>query len=122
MRLLVVAEPEEEFRAWLAAQRRPAAEPKSGTPQAGGQHVFLSNSCHLCHTVTGTPAGGRTGPDLTHVASRSRIGAGTLPNERGYLAGWITDPHGSKPGVRMPANPLRPEDLHPLLDYLESLK
>jgi cytochrome c oxidase subunit 2 len=122
MRLLVVAEPEEKFQAWLAAQRLPAAEPKPGTPAARGRHVFLTNSCVLCHAVTGTPAGARTGPDLTHVGSRARIAAGTLPNERGHLAGWVTDPHGSKPGVRMPANPLRPEDLHPLLDYLEGLK
>jgi cytochrome c oxidase subunit 2 len=122
MRFQVVAEPEADFQGWLAAQRLPAVEPAPGSSAAGGQHVFLTSSCVLCHTVTGTPAGGRTGPDLTHVASRTRIAAGTLPNERGYLAGWVTDPHGTKPGVRMPANPLRPQDLHPLLDYLESLK
>ena len=121
MRLAVVVEPEEKFQQWMAAQRAPAPEPAT-EGQTRGQRVFLTNTCVLCHTVRGTPAGSRVGPDLTHVASRTRIGAGTLPNTRGYLAGWVSDPHGAKPGVRMPPNPLPPDDLRALLDYLESLK
>jgi cytochrome c oxidase subunit 2 len=121
MRFLVVVEPEDQFQRWLAAQRLPAAEP-SDEGQRRGQKVFLMNTCVMCHTVGGTPAASRVGPDLTHVASRSRIAAGTLPMTRGHLAGWVTDPHGVKPGVRMSVNPLKPADLQALLDYLESLK
>jgi cytochrome c oxidase subunit 2 len=121
MRLVVVAEPEGDFRKWLAARRQPAAEPVT-EGQKRGQQVFLTNTCKMCHSVQGTPAGSRVGPDLTHVASRPRIAAGTLPTSRGHLAGWVTDPHGIKPGVRMAVNPLRPDDLQALLDYLESLK
>jgi cytochrome c oxidase subunit 2 len=76
----------------------------------------------MCHAVTGTQAGGRTAPDLTHIASRSTIAAGTLPNTRGHLAGWIADPQRIKPGSRMPPQGLRGDDLQAVLAYLETLK
>ena len=76
----------------------------------------------MCHNITGTLAGGRTAPDLTHIASRSTIGAGSLPNTRGYLAGWIADPQHIKPGSRMPSVGLRDEELQAVLAYLETLK
>jgi cytochrome c oxidase subunit 2 len=76
----------------------------------------------LCHAINGTSAGGRTAPDLTHVASRSTLAAGTLPNTRGYLAGWIADPQHVKPGNRMPPTGLRGSDLQDVLAYLETLK
>jgi cytochrome c oxidase subunit 2 len=119
MRFQVVAESEDDFRAWYAAQLRPPPDPD--TPRQKGWEVFRMR-CAQCHTVSGTPAQGRVGPDLTHAAGRKRIAAGTLETTRGNLAGWVTDPHGVKPGVRMPANPLPPAELHPLLDYLETLK
>jgi cytochrome c oxidase subunit II len=87
-----------------------------------GQEVFLSSSCVMCHAISGTPAGSRIGPDLTHLASRQTIAAGTLPNTRGNLAGWIVNPQSIKPGTRMPPNQLDPDDLQALLAYLESLK
>jgi len=61
------------------------------------------------------------GPDLTHLASRRTLAAGTLPNTKGNLAGWIVDPQSIKPGVRMPANQLEGKDLQALLAYLRSL-
>ncbi|HEY9420346.1 MAG TPA: cytochrome c oxidase subunit II [Thermoanaerobaculia bacterium] len=125
MQFLVVAEPPEKFQAWLAAQRQPAAPPK--TPlEARGQQVFLQSQCALCHTIRGTGrgtgAGGTAGPDLTHIASRRTLGAGILPNTRGHLKGWIVNAQSSKPGNRMPPTVIRSEDLNALLAYLESLK
>lgn len=121
MALYVIAEPRNRYEAWLETQRRPAAEPRTET-QRRGKEVFIAARCAQCHTVRGTPADGRVGPDLTHVASRRFIAAGTLPNTRGNLAGWILDPQGVKPGAHMPANPLAPDDSHALLEYLESLR
>ena len=72
--------------------------------------------------MRGTPANAGDGPDLTHVASRGFIAAGTLPNTRGYLSGWIADPQALKPGTQMPPNPLAAEDMHALLEYLEALR
>jgi cytochrome c oxidase subunit 2 len=121
MAITVVAESRAQFDAWMSLQRQPAPEPV--TPQqARGRDVFLEATCLMCHTVRGTPAGGSTGPDLTHLATRGTLAAGTLPNTRGNLAGWILDPQSIKPGVKMPANSLSPADLNALLSYLETLK
>jgi cytochrome c oxidase subunit 2 len=64
----------------------------------------------------------RVGPDLTHLASRKTIAAGTLPNTRGHLAGWILNPQNVKPGSKMPPTLLASEDLHALVAYLETLR
>lgn len=121
MRIRVVAQPEEEFQSWMEAQRRPAAEPVTASQQRG-REVFLNHSCLMCHTVRGTIAGSRAGPDLTHLASRRSLGAVSMPNTRGHLAGWILDPQSVKPGNHMPPHALAAEELHALLDYLESLR
>jgi cytochrome c oxidase subunit 2 len=121
MGFTVVAEPRESFIAWLEHERSPGSTPD--TPGRGrGQRVFLSTRCALCHTVAGTGARGAVGPDLTHVASRHRLGAGVIPNTPGHLAGWVVDSQALKPGNAMPPNPLPPEDLEPLLDYLGTLR
>jgi cytochrome c oxidase subunit II len=121
MSFFIVVEPMAKFQAWMAQQRLPAAQP-SDADQKRGQSVFLRSPCTMCHTIRGTGSGATVGPDLTHLASRQMIGAGTLPNTPGNLAGWILDSQGIKPGNKMPPNPLRPEDLQALLAYLESLK
>jgi cytochrome c oxidase subunit 2 len=121
MGLLVVADPPEQFQAWLQAQRRPAAEPTDPLAKRG-LAVFQAASCALCHAVQGTPAQGRRAPDLTHVASRRTLAAGTLPNTPQQLAAWIADPQQAKPGTNMPATPLSPEDLEALVAFLGGLK
>ncbi|HEX6644048.1 MAG TPA: cytochrome c oxidase subunit II [Gemmatimonadales bacterium] len=121
MALLVIAEPHESFDAWLVRQRDSARTPADSLARRG-QEVFLASSCVMCHSVRGTPAGSRIGPDLTHLASRRSLAAGSIPNTRGHLAGWILDPQRIKPGARMPANALSPPDLEALLAYLESLR
>jgi cytochrome c oxidase subunit 2 len=121
MALNVVVHPRAEFASWLAESRTPAAEPTDSTAKEG-MKVFLAGPCSSCHAITGVPAYGTVGPNLTHLASRLTIGAGTLPNTRGNLAGWIVDPQAIKPGVRMPSNQLESKDLRALLDYLETLK
>jgi cytochrome c oxidase subunit II len=121
MGLLAVVQSPDDFAQWQEAQRKPAAEPTT-EGQRRGREVFLTTSCVLCHTISGTPAGSRVGPTLTHLASRQMIAANAFPNNRGYLAGWILDPHALKPGVRMPQNQIGSDDLQSLLDYLESLK
>jgi cytochrome c oxidase subunit 2 len=117
----VVAEPEDAFQAWLAHQRTPAPEPADAFARRG-QQVFLAAPCALCHAVAGTPAWGRNGPDLTHVGSRPRLAAGTLPNSADNLSSWVADPHRAKPGTKMPPTRLAPDDRKALVAYLETLK
>jgi cytochrome c oxidase subunit II len=121
MAFLVIADRPDSFDTWLAQQRDTALTPTTSLTQRG-QEVFLGSSCVMCHAISGTPAGSRIGPDLTHLAGRRTIAAGTLPNTRGNLAGWIVNPQGIKPGTRMPPNQLEPADLQALLAYLETLK
>jgi cytochrome c oxidase subunit 2 len=122
MGLLVIADPPDRFDAWVAAQRRPAAEPQDAKAQRGKQ-VFQASSCAMCHGITGIDfAGAQRGPDLTHVASRQTIAAGTLKNTPQELAGWIRDPQTHKPGTAMPATPLSQEDLEAIVAYLGGLK
>ena len=121
MHFLVIAEPRDEFEAWLAETARPA-DPPDTRLERRGQEVFLENSCAACHTIGGVSAISDVGPDLTHLADRSTLAAGLLENNRGNLAGWILDPQALKPGVRMPPTSLTGPELEALLAYLESLE
>ncbi|MEN3339768.1 MAG: cytochrome c oxidase subunit [Acidobacteriota bacterium] len=121
MAFTVVAEPSEQFEGWLSAQRKPAPDPGSAQT-ARGRNVVEQGPCAMCHTIRGTNAGARTAPDLTHFATRSTIAAGTAPNTRGYLAGWIADPQHLKPGSRMPPTGLSSDDLQAVIAYLETLQ
>jgi len=87
-----------------------------------GREVFLAARCNACHTVRGVAEGGTLGPDLTHVAGRARIAAGTLPMNRAAIIGWIANPQAAKPGARMPPASLPPDDLQALASWLESLQ
>ena len=117
--LLDVVDPDEDYN---AARYAKDAREAAAKIHARGQTVFLSLPCPTCHTIAGTPAGGRTGPDLTHLASRRTLAAGTLPNTRGHLGGWILDPQTQKPGNKMPPVAMDSVDLQALLAYLESLR
>ncbi len=121
MALWVVAESMEQFRVWQDQQLKPTNAPSDGDT-IRGREVFLSHACILCHAIQGTPAAGQNGPDLTHFGSRISLAAGTLPNNKGNLAGWIVDPQRVKPGNKMATVPLASDELQPLVDYLESLK
>jgi cytochrome c oxidase subunit 2 len=120
MALLVVAESREDFTRWYEKQLEPSVIPQQPLEREG-RDVLLGKSCPLCHTVRGTRAGGRVGPDLTHVASRETIGAGRLRTSDA-LDAWVADPHAFKPGVKMPQNPLTQREREALLAYLRSLR
>jgi len=91
----VVAEPQADFDLWLEGMRQPARPPQSDA-ERHGRDVFMNNRCGTCHTVQGTGAHGQVAPDLTHIGSRSTIGAGTLPNTREHRQAWVRDPQASK--------------------------
>lgn len=122
MRLLVVAEPPAAFAAWLANQSAPARAPTDPVARAG-QSVFESRACPLCHRVRGTSAAGTVGPDLTHFATRARLGANSLPNEHAYVMAWATRAQFFKPGILMPnITDFEQTELDSVATYLEALK
>jgi cytochrome c oxidase subunit II len=119
MRLRVVADTPDQFNAWAQQQAAPAVLTGSL-----GEQVFQQNTCVSCHTIRGlNGASGTVGPDLTHLGSRSTLGAGVVDNTPENLRAWISNPQQIKPGVLMPAfSSLPPADLDALVQYLEGLK
>jgi cytochrome c oxidase subunit II len=120
MILYVVADPPAEYERWAMRQRAPARTPTTGEAQRGAE-LFLQKSCAMCHAVNGTPAQGRHAPDLTHVASRMTIAAGTLENSAANREAWILDPQHFKPGAKMPSQNLQPDEIAALGAYLGTL-
>jgi cytochrome c oxidase subunit 2 len=121
MSMIVFAQPRAQFERWLARESQPAAAPRTAAARKGFQ-VFMSGACQSCHTIRGTSASGFVGPDLTHLASRTTLGAVTIPNRRHDLAEWIVDSQHVKPGNQMPDIDLRSARLQALVTYLEGLK
>jgi cytochrome c oxidase subunit II len=121
MSMAVYADPPAKFRAWLANMSKPLAPPTS--PQAkAGEQVFLTQQCESCHTIRGTAANGRIGPDLTHLMTRNTLAALTIPNDRGHLANWVIDPQDIKPGNKMPGLNLTATQFQQLMAFLQGLK
>jgi len=121
MALDVVAESDQNFESWLDAMRQPARDPPEAL-QRRGRDLFMHTRCAVCHTVRGSDAAAQTAPDLTHIATRSTLGAGTLPNTPDNLGRWIRDPQSVKPGNQMPPTPLNADEVEALVAYLETLR
>lgn len=119
MRIRVVVEPPDAFAAWLEHEGAP--QPAAGGA-AGGARLFQERTCATCHAIRGTPAAGRVGPDLTHLASRATLAAGATTNTRVHLAQWLGNPDSIKPGSHMPNLHLSEADVASLTDYLETLR
>ncbi|QDV83412.1 cytochrome c oxidase subunit II [Planctomycetes bacterium TBK1r] len=110
-----------DFEQWLRSQKRDASEP-SGRAATAGRELFHRKGCGACHTIRGTDAGGRVGPDLTHFDSRLSLGAAIKPNDADNLRRWISRTHDVKPGVQMPAfERLNQDELDSIVAYLEQL-
>ena len=119
MLLRVSVDSPEEFAAWVRDQQQSAIQDNNAV---AGRHVFESTACINCHTVTGTPANGRFGPDLTHLMSRATIASGAAQNTSQNLRLWIQNPNAIKPGSLMPAMQLTNTDLDAVVSYMETLR
>ena len=119
MLLRVYVDTPEAFETWVQAQKQPAHQDESA---AAGRRVFETTACINCHAISGTPATGRFGPDLTHMMSRATLASGAANNTRENLRLWIQDPDALKPGSLMPAMKLSDTDLDALVNYLETLR
>ncbi|HET7863631.1 MAG TPA: c-type cytochrome [Burkholderiaceae bacterium] len=122
MVLQVVSDTPQAFDAWLHHQAQPARMPQTGLQQRGLQH-FTALRCGACHTVRGVSTATLSGPDLTHLASRQHLGAGTVRNDAAGLRAWLTGVQQLKPGARMPSfDHLDAATLDALVAYLASLE
>jgi cytochrome c oxidase subunit 2 len=121
MRFRVVAASEEEFQAWITAQRQPA-EPPTDTLTQTGADLFVQKGCIGCHAVAGTLAQGVVGPNLTHFGSRQTLAAGIMENTPENLHRWLKNPLAVKPASLMPNLGLTDADIAALTAYLYRLK
>jgi cytochrome c oxidase subunit 2 len=119
MLIRVYADSPEQFAKWIAHQQQPAVQDPSAV---AGETIFMHNACINCHTIAGTPATGKFGPDLTHVASRDTIASGSVTNNEQNMRAWVNDPAHFKPGALMPPMHLNGEDVNAVSVYLMSLK
>jgi len=120
------------FAAWQKLQA-PAAGENAARIEAG-RKLFTEKTCITCHTIRGHEGIGITGPDLTHLGSRSSIAAGVLENSPERLHQWIKQPDYFKPGNKMyhggyidvatgePKFTLNDEEIDAIVAYLHSLK
>lgn len=116
----VIAQPRDEFDAWVKGQQTAPAAPSGDA--AKGADVFNRSACIGCHTIEGTKGQGKVGPNLTHFGGRISIAAGTLLNTPENLALWLKNPQAIKPENDMPNLGLSQDDIQALVAYLESLK
>ncbi len=101
---------------------------------AEGRQLFTEKACAGCHTIRGHEGVGITGPDLTHIGSRTTIAGGLLENNTRNLYRWISEPNHVKPGNKMWVGgytdretgnriiEMTPDNVSALVAYLESLK
>ncbi len=121
MRIRVIAESQEEFEEWEKQELVIPPTPSSGIA-AEGAKLFQEKACMNCHTIMGTAAAARVGPNLTHLNGRQTIGAGVLTNTPENLNKWLTNPQKYKQGSLMPNMKLSPEEVDAIVAYLEALK
>ena len=122
MLLRVYAQSPEDFAIWVKQQQQSSPPDLwSNALAKEGRTVFLHTACINCHTVAGTVATGRFGPDLTHLASRDTIASGPVQNTPQNLKKWIANPDDMKPGSLMPSMHLNDHDLDAITAYLATL-
>src|ERR1700686_2568264 len=119
MLLRVYVQSRDEFDRWVREQSQSA---HLSDTVSEGRRIFENTACTKCHVVTGTPATGQFGPDLSHLMSRETIGAGVAANTHENLRQWIKNPGAIKPGALMPAMGLNEHELDAVTAYLETLR
>jgi cytochrome c oxidase subunit II len=117
MLIRVVVDQPDEFERWAREQQQSASVNTNE-----GRKEFFANSCVNCHTLRGTSAQGKFGPDLTHLMSRKMLGAGVVPNTPDNLRLWVRDPQKFKVGCLMPNMQLTDQEVDQIVAYLQTLR
>jgi cytochrome c oxidase subunit 2 len=131
MRFQIIGVSSADFQTWAAGQQQPAPAPVDEAA-VRGQKIFFDHACIACHTINGTAAAGRVGPNLTHLASRDFIAGGILALTDDNLKAWVHNAPSIKSGTQMidfsvvdlerPNSYLDEQELSDLVAYLSALK
>jgi cytochrome c oxidase subunit II len=130
MHFRVVSQTPSDFAAWVTAQQQPGkvystAEQYNPVTQLAYQGYTLFNGaggCSGCHTVSGTNAAGKVGPNLTHLQLRTVFAGDTFALNDANLRMWLRNPQAAKPGVNMVIPKLSEDQISALIAYLDTLK
>ena len=124
MRIIVVAQSAEDFAAWETRTIAHAQEP-TGEDAARGAKAFRSMTCVKCHAIAGNGdevVRASAGPDLTHLADRTSLGAGVSKNAPAELTLWLKHPQQVKQGSHMPDVQLTDAQVADFVAYFGTLK
>src|SRR6185503_1559309 len=93
----------------------------NGDATRGAGLLVGQGICVGCHSLRGNPMMVSTiGPNLSHIASRTTIGAGLFPNTPQNLARWIKNARAMKPGILTPT--LGANEYDPILKATSPVK
>jgi len=123
MLLTVVAHAQNDYATWAKSaidDANRAIDPRTKV----GRDTFLASACVGCHTVKGTSAAGKVGPELTHIASKPNIAGVLSPVNQENLTKWVSDAPSIKPGVVMPRfkGTLSDQQINDIVQWLLTLK
>jgi len=123
MLVTVVAHTPAEYATW-AKKAVDDANRLNDPKTAAGRNAFLTGPCAGCHTVQGTTAAGKVGPDLTHIASKANIAGVLSPLNQDNLTKWVRNAPSFKPGIVMPKfEGVLPDDqIDAIVQWLLTLK
>jgi len=121
MRIKVFVQSQADFNRWIQQQHQTADQP-SGQMEQKGEILFQEKTCGNCHAISGTPADGRIGPDLSHIASRETLLSGMMANKKENMRKWLENPQNVKKGSNMPDFLMSEKEVNELVAYLEQLK
>ena len=123
MLLTIVAHPQDEYDAWAKTAVENANRLNDPATKTG-RETFLASACVGCHTVQGTNAAGKVGPELTHIASKPNIAGVLSPVNQENLIKWVSDAPSIKPGIVMPKfkGTLSDQQISDIVQWLLTLK
>ncbi|HTX80214.1 MAG TPA: cytochrome c oxidase subunit II, partial [Longilinea sp.] len=120
MRDRVIAVTPANFQAWVKNQQANPPAPQTDLEQQG-EKLVTTGVCAACHTINGTSAKGKVGPNLTHLFSRSTFAGASFTVNEANMSAWLTSNTTMKPGnlmsIRVPDS-----QLEAILAYLKTLK
>ncbi len=95
----------------------PTPTAPEATPSLSGALMFQDKGCPMCHVINGQ--GGRSGPDLSHIASQPFDG---LANTADFITKYLENPQAQNPNALMPPVPMNAAERDALVQYLMTLK
>jgi cytochrome c oxidase subunit II len=113
MRLRVIAQPPAEYQAWVRSQLQPLpanvlASPSSAPDAPSFDKYNTAWTCLACHSDQPTTPGA-VGPNLTHLADRTKFAAEKYALTYENLRRWVFNAPSMKPMQENPKDPLHPK-------------